>query len=58
LIEDLNKAVTEFANAFDITERDLREAAYTFMVIGAWWNFEDMPEHYDNGVALADIWGI
>lgn len=55
---ELRKALNKFSAALDITERDLREACYAFMVIGAWWSFEDMPEHYDNEVALADIWDI
>ncbi len=56
--EELDKALIKFSRTFEIAERDLREAAYAFMVIGAWWNFEDMPEHYDNEVALADVWCI
>jgi streptomycin 6-kinase len=58
-VEDrLHRALKIFAKAFDMSERDLREAAYAYMVIGAWWNFEDIPEHYDNEVALADIWDV
>ena len=55
---ELDAALIKFSRAFDCPESTLREAAYAYMVIGAWWNFEDMPEHYDNEVALADIWGI
>lgn len=58
LVDNLNAAVTQFAAAFDIKEREIREAAYAYMVIGAWWNFDETPEHYDNEVVLADIWGI
>jgi streptomycin 6-kinase len=58
VVKELDKALAKFSRAFAIPERDLREAAYAFMVIGAWWNFEDMPEHYNNEVALADVWCI
>ena len=55
---ELDNALMKFTRAFEIPEQELREAAYAFRVIGAWWNFEDMPEHYDNEVALADVWCI
>lgn len=58
LVDNLNTAVEKFAAVFDIREQEIREAAYAYMIIGAWWNFDEMPEHYDNEVALADIWGI
>jgi streptomycin 6-kinase len=56
--ENLFHAARQFGEAFDIDERTIREAAYAGMVIGAWWNFEDMPEHYNNEVVLADIWEV
>jgi streptomycin 6-kinase len=56
--ENLFKAARKFADAFGIDDLTIREAAYAGMVIGAWWNFEDMPEHYDNEVVLADIWEV
>lgn len=55
---ELSKALRIFAKAFEIEESDLRDAAFASMVIGAWWNFDEMPEHYENQVALADIWDI
>jgi len=54
----LTDAVRKFADAFDFDEFELREWAYASMVIGAWWTFEDMPEMYNNEVALADIWDV
>ena len=56
--EDLFAAARQFADAFGIEEIEIRRAAYAGMVIGAWWNFEDMPEHYDNEVVFADIWEV
>ena len=56
--EHLFAAAKKFADAFDLDERAVREAAYAGMVIGAWWNFDDMPELYDNEVVLADIWEV
>jgi streptomycin 6-kinase len=55
---DLFAAAEKFAAAFEVDVRTIREAAFAGMVIGAWWNFEDMPEHYDNEVVLADIWEV
>lgn len=56
--DNLFASARQFSEAFGIDEREIREAAYAGMVIGAWWNFEDMPEHYDNEVVLADVWEI
>lgn len=55
---DLFTAAKKFGDAFGMDERRIREAAYAGMVIGAWWNFDDMPELYDNEVVLADIWEV
>lgn len=54
----LNFAVEEFAANFEMTEREVREWAFASMVIGAWWSFEDMPEHYDTNFAEMDIWDV
>ena len=56
--EFLADAIAQFSAAFEIPEIELREWAYAYMVIGAWWNFEDMPEHYDGSVAMTDIWDV
>jgi streptomycin 6-kinase len=56
--ENLFAAAKKFGDAFAMDEREIREVAYAGMVIGAWWNFEDMPELYDNEVVLADIWEV
>ena len=55
----LDYAVSAFSEAFEIAAFELREWAYAQMVLGAWWSFEDMPQHYDNAtVAKADIWNV
>ncbi|HVF30333.1 MAG TPA: aminoglycoside phosphotransferase family protein [Pyrinomonadaceae bacterium] len=54
----LAHAVERFSAAFVIDPHELREWAFAQMVLGAWWNFDDMPEHYDNAVAKADIWNV
>lgn len=56
--EILATAVDQFADAFDIDPSEIREWAYAGMVIGAWWNFSDMPELYDGSVVKADIWDV
>ncbi|MBV9216521.1 MAG: hypothetical protein JO053_10115, partial [Acidobacteria bacterium] len=47
-----------FSTAFGIPEIELRRWAYAQMVIGAWWNFADMPDLYDGNVVNADIWNV
>ncbi len=54
----LDQAVQEFARAFGLVEFELRQWAYAQMVIGAWWNFSDMPELYDGSVVKADVWEV
>ncbi len=56
--EKLDAAVLQFASAFDLSPQDLREWAFAQMVLGAWWNFSDMPLLYDGGVVKADIWDV
>ena len=54
----LDSAIFEFSEAFEFEPVELREWAFAHTVIGAWWNYEDMPEHYDPEVAMPDIWGV
>lgn len=56
--ERLEPAVMKFSNAFDIDPLELRQWAYSQMVLSAWWSFDEMPEFYDNIVAKADIWDV
>ncbi|MGD9587871.1 MAG: aminoglycoside phosphotransferase family protein [Pyrinomonadaceae bacterium] len=56
--ENLFTAAESFAKAFAIDGWLIREAAFAGMVIGAWWTFDEMPEQYNNEVALADIWEV
>lgn len=54
----LDRAVEQFSDAFDIDPLELRQWAYAQMVLGAWWTFDEMREHYDNEVAKADVWDV
>lgn len=54
----LEFAIREFAASFDLGEREVREWAFAYMVIGAWWTFDEMPEHYDTDFAKIDIWDV
>ena len=56
--ERLDRAVTRFSDAFEISPFELRQWAYAQMVLGAWWTFDEMPEIYDDEVAMADIWDV
>ena len=58
LEEFLQDAVHQFSAAFEIAEFELLQWAYAYMVIGAWWNFEDMPQLYNSDVAMMDMWGV
>ena len=54
----VNGAVKEFSAAFGISEREIREWAFAYMVIGNWWTFDEMPEHFDTDFAKIDIWDV
>lgn len=56
--ERLDVAIRQFANAFEMSELELREWAFAQMVLAAWWTFDEMPENYTNDVAKADIWDV
>ena len=56
--ERLAAAVAEFADAFGLDQFEVRQWAFAQMVIGAWWNYADMPELYDGSVVKADIWDV
>ena len=56
--ERLDHAIRQFSDAFDIEPPELREWAFAQMVLSAWWSFDEMPEHYNNEVAKADIWDV
>ncbi len=54
----LADALEQFSSAFEIPQTELRKWAYAQMVIGAWWNYSDMPDLYDGGVVKADVWNV
>lgn len=54
----LDDAVERFAKELDFREKELREWAFAGMVIGAWWNFDDMPDLYDGDVAITEVWRV
>ncbi len=55
----LERSIRQFADAFDIDPIELRQWAFAQMVLGAWWSFDEMPEHYDEAtLAKADVWGV
>jgi streptomycin 6-kinase len=54
----LADSINAFSGAFALTEAEIREWVFVHMVIGAWWNFEDMPELYDPEVAMPLIWHL
>jgi streptomycin 6-kinase len=58
MLDLLSYAIGRFAAAFNLTEREVREWAFAYMVIGAWWSFEDMPELYDTDFEKLNIWDV
>ena len=56
--ERLEIAVCKFAEAFRLAPITLRQWAFSQMVLGAWWTFDEMPQVYNNAVAKADIWDV
>lgn len=54
----LDYAIGEFAAAFQFTEHEVQGWAFAYMVIGAWWSFDEMPGHYDTDFAEIDVWDV
>jgi len=54
----ISNAIGQFASAFDLTETEIRQWTFASMVIGAWWDFDDMPELYQGDFAMTDFWGV
>jgi streptomycin 6-kinase len=55
----LDDTVGMFSDAFEIDPRELREWAFAQMVLGTWWNYDDMPQLYEpSTLAKADIWNV
>lgn len=58
VLDLIDEAVGLFADGLELSETTIRQWAFVHTVIGAWWNFEDMPELYDAEVAMPDIWNV
>ena len=54
----LDLAVQQFAHAFDLDPLDLRKWAFAQMVLGTWWQFDEMGIDAAEGLANADIWDV
>ena len=54
----LDESVRRFGEAFGLSQREVREWVFATLVIGDWWNFEDMPALYSGGLARANAWNI
>ena len=53
----LDKAVAEFANAFELEQVVIRKWAYCQMVLSWWWLYDEMPDMFDE-LGLSDIWRV
>ena len=54
----LHESVRRFGEAFGLSQRDVKEWVFATIVIGDWWNFQDMPTLYSGGLARAEVWNI
>ena len=54
----LEAALHGFADAFGMSETELKQWAYAVQVLGAFWTFDEMPAIYSGGVVKADIWDV
>lgn len=54
----LDNAVSLFADGLGLSEAAVRQWGFVHMVIGAWWNYEEMPELYDPELAMPGIWQV
>lgn len=50
------RRVEQFAEAFAINPRDLRDWAYAEAVLSAWWTMEDGGGDWEKWLACAEIW--
>jgi len=58
LAAKLDKAVAEFASAFELEEIAIRRWAFCQMVVSCWWIFDEMPGAAGEDCGLSDIWGV
>ena len=54
----IDNAVGQYARAFGLTVRDVREWAFAQAVISEWWTFEDMPGSSRFDPAALGVWQI
>ena len=54
----LNRAIAEFAAAFDLEEIAIRKWAFCQMVLSWWWTFDEMPDIFGEELGLSDIWKV
>ena len=54
----LDKAMAEFAAAFQLDQSDIRKWAYCQMVLSWWWLFDEMPGTFGDELGLSDIWKV
>lgn len=54
----LDKAVNEFAAAFNLDAVVIRKWAYCQMVLSWWWMFDEMPDMFGEELGLSDIWNV
>jgi len=54
----LDKAVADFAAAFELDPVVIRKWAYCQMVLSWWWMFDEMPDIFGEELGLSDIWKV
>lgn len=54
----LDKAVAEFASAFELEETTIRRWAFCQMVVSSWWIFDEMSGTLGEDLGLSDIWRV
>ncbi len=52
----LNIAVEKFSEAFNISEKKLKQWAFAQQVLSAWWHFEDGGKDWQTQLQLAVMW--
>lgn len=54
----MDRAVAEFAVAFDLDETVIRKWAYCQMVLSWWWLFDEMPDMFGDELGLSAAWKV
>ncbi len=54
----LDRAISKFAEAFELKPSTVRKWAFCQMVLSWWWMYDEMPATFGEELGLSDIWRV